>query len=523
MKKELYKLSREIIERIRKRDIETKKDLRTAKKELSSKFGLEGIPSNADIMKFVPKDERQDFSSILGIKPSRSISGVSNIAVMWNQEESCPGNCVYCPRGDDAPQSYTGKEPAARRAKKVCYDPYKQVKRRLKQLELTGHSTEKSNLIIMGGTFPAAPWSYQKKFVRRCFDAFNKETSGSLKEAQKKNETTGIRNTGITIETRPDFAKREHIDRMLSLGATRVEIGVQTLKDETHELTNRKHKVEDSINATKFLKNSSFKVAYHMMIGMPGESREYDVEKFKELFSNPKFMPDELKIYPTEVIEGTELYEWWKKGDYEPLSEEEAKEILIDIKKEIPPWVRIKRIMRDIPSDEVDAGPARTNMRQLIRQEMEEKGERCRCIRCREAGHVKKKKGEEPEDVELVKREYKASEGKEIFLSYEDTDKDIILAYLRLRFPGQSFREEIDNRTSLVRELKVVGPSIPLNAHEEKALQHKGLGTKLLKKAEEISSENDFDKILVISGVGVREYYRNHSYERDGPYMSKEL
>lgn len=517
------KLSKEIIKRIEEGGIETKEGLGESKKELSSKFGLSEMPSNAEIMKLVPDQEMGKYRDILGIKPSRSISGVSNIAVMWNLEDSCPGNCVYCPRGKDAPQSYTGKEPAARRAKRVHYDPYQQVKNRLKQLKLTGHTAEKSNLIIMGGTFPASPWKFQRKFVKRCFDAFNKETSSSLKKAKMKNESSKNRVVGMTIETRPDFAKKEHINRMLELGATRAEIGVQTLRDDTHKRTNRMHTVKDSIEATKYLKDSSFKVAYHMMIGMPGESKDYDVKKFKELFSNQDFMPDELKIYPTEVIEGTELYEWWKSGDYEPLGEEEAKEVLIKIKKNIPPWVRIKRIMRDIPSPEVDAGPARTNLRQLVRQEMEERGERCRCIRCREAGHVKNKRGEEPEDVELVRREYEASEGKEIFLSFEDKEKDIILAYLRLRFPEESFRDEIDKETSLVRELKVVGPSIPLDAHEEKALQHKGLGSKLLKKAEKISREKRFRKILVISGVGAREYYRKHNYKNKGPYMGKDL
>ncbi len=523
----LKKISRGIIEEIEEGEIQSKDEIEQRKKDLCSKHSFDGMPKNSDILKFVEEGEEKA-EKLLKTKPMRTISGIANIAIMA-RPAPCGGGCIYCPKGKDAPQSYTGKEPATRRAIRNQYDPYDQATDRLEQYEKNGHSIDKSKLIVMGGTFPFQDPDYQKAFVKKAFDAFNTYPEGSdleeaesLEDAQKLNETAQVRNVGVTFETRPDICETKHIDRILEMGGTRTEMGVQTVFDETHEITNRGHGMDKVIEATKRLKNAGFKVAYHLMLGLPGEGYEEDIEKFKEAFSNQDYQPDEVKIYPCEVIQGTELYRQYEEGDFEPISSEEAKERLKEVlKNHMPPHVRVKRVMRDIPSTEVDAGPQLTNMRQMALQEMEKEGERCRCIRCREVGHQKAKHGREPEDVELVERSYDASGGKEYFLSYEDTNQDIILGFTRLRAPPESFRPEIDENTLIVRQLKVMGSATDIG--EEGDTQHTGYGTKLMEKAEEKARELGKDKVVVISAVGTREYYRKFDYEKEGPYMVKEL
>ncbi|MDY6769011.1 MAG: tRNA uridine(34) 5-carboxymethylaminomethyl modification radical SAM/GNAT enzyme Elp3, partial [Candidatus Nanohaloarchaea archaeon] len=451
----------------------------------------------------------------------------ATIAVMWMWDDfSCPYDCVYCPQGehDDttAPKSYTGKEPSARRAIDNAYDPYDQVSARLEQLESIGHPTDKSEIIIMGGTFPSTPEEFQEHFIKRTFDALNGEDADDLEEAKQLNETAANRNVGLTIETRPDFTKQKHVNDFLRFGCTRVEMGVQTLDDAVQETTERGHGTEAVVEATQRLKDCGFKLTYHMMLGLPGESRDQDIEKFRTLFEDPRFQPDELKIYPTAVVEGTKLHEMMENGEYDPLTEEEMYERLERIMPSLPPYVRVKRIMRDIPSTEIDDGASRTNARQLLNERMDEKGLETREIRSREAGHRKQKDGVEPDGAELVTREYDASGGTEQFLSFEDVDKDILLGYLRLRFPGDSMRDEIDGDTAIVRQLQVVGPAVPLD-DDSGDVQHSGYGKRLMGEAEERAREAGYEKLAVISAVGTREYYRKLGYERDGPYMSKQL
>ena len=532
---ELRELSRTIIEEIESGEITEKQEIEVRKKELCRENSISGIPKNSDIISFLEDNERKA-KNLLKRKPTRSISGIANIAIMA-RPAPCGGGCIYCPKGKNAPQSYTGKEPATRRAIRNQYDPFDQAHDRLEQYENNGHSIDKSKLIIMGGTFPFQDPEYQKEFMKRAFDGFNSypdkedidgsedyEGSDSLEEAKKINEKAEVRNVGVTFETRPDIAETKHIDRILEMGGTRVEMGVQTVFDETHERTNRGHGMEPVIEATKRLKNAGFKVAYHLMLGLPGEGYEEDIEKFKETFSNADYQPDEIKIYPCEVIQGTELYRQYEEGDFEPITDEEAKERLKKAQKDIiPPHVRVKRVMRDIPSTEVDAGPQLTNMRQMALQELHKEGERCRCIRCREVGHVKRTHDLEPqkENIELVERYYEASGGEEYFLSFEDTENDIILGFTRLRAPEESFRPEISDDTLLVRQLKVLGSAAGIG--DEGDVQHRGFGKRLMEKAEEKAKELGRDKVTVISAVGTREYYRKFGYELDGPYMSKNI
>ncbi|MFB6208650.1 MAG: tRNA uridine(34) 5-carboxymethylaminomethyl modification radical SAM/GNAT enzyme Elp3 [Candidatus Nanohaloarchaea archaeon] len=523
----LEKISRNIIEEIQDGEIESKQEIEARKKQLCGESDFEGMPKNSDILEFAEEGE-EDARKLLKTKPMRTISGIANIAIMA-RPAPCGGGCIYCPKGKDAPQSYTGKEPATRRAIRNDYDPFDQVHDRLNQYEKNGHSIDKSKLIVMGGTFPFQDPDYQREFLKRAFDGFNTypdnsglEEADKLEEAQLKNEKAEVRNVGVTFETRPDICETEHIDRILEMGGTRVEMGVQTVFDETHEITNRGHGMEPVIEATKRLKNAGFKVAYHLMLGLPGEGYEEDIQKFRKTFSDPDLQPDEVKIYPCEVIQGTELYRRYEEGEFDPIDDEEAKERLKEILvSQIPPHVRVKRVMRDIPSTEVDAGPQLTNMRQMALQEMEEEGDRCRCIRCREVGHVRQKHGETPEDVEAVERIYDASGGKEYFLSYEDTGKDIILGFTRLRAPPESFRPEIDDDSLIVRQLKVLGTATELG--EEGEAQHQGFGRRLMERAEEKAREIGREKVVVISAVGTREYYRKLGYEKEGPYMVKEL
>lgn len=523
----LKQISRTIIEDIEDGELESKDDVEQRKKQLCRETSFDGMPKNSDILQFA-EEEEQTAQKVLKTKPMRTISGIANVAIMA-RPAPCGGGCIYCPKGKDAPQSYTGKEPATRRAIRNQYDPFDQVHDRLGQYEKNGHSIDKSKLIIMGGTFPFQDPEYQKEFLREAFNGFNtypedseNEKVDTLEEAKKINETAEVRNVGVTFETRPDIAETKHIDRILEMGGTRVEMGVQTVFDETHEITNRGHGMEPVIEATKRLKNAGFKVAYHLMLGLPGEEYEDDIRKFEEVFSNSDYQPDEIKIYPCEVIQGTELYRRYEEGDFEPINDEEAKDRLKEIQKNVlPPHVRVKRVMRDIPSTEVDAGPQLTNMRQMALQELEKEGKRCRCIRCREIGHVKRTHGLEPENVELLERAYDASGGKEFFLSYEDPGNDIILGFTRLRAPQESFRPEIDDDTLIVRQLKVMGSSTAIG--EDGDVQHKGYGKKLMEAAEEKAREMGREKVVVISAVGTREYYRKFGYEKEGPYMVKYL
>ncbi len=504
--------------------IKDKEELQIFKKKIAKKYKLARIPSDYEILKAIPEDKRQEINQILKKKPVRSISGVVVVAVMTRGY--CPGKCIYCPNYD-APKSYTGKEPAALRARAMNYDPYLQVKNRIEQLKNSGHVVDKVELIIMGGTFLADCLCYQEWFIRRCLDAITGKNSLTIEEAQKYAEKSEIRVVGITFETRPDWCKENHVDRMLSYGATRVELGVQTLNDKVLKFVRRGHSVKDTIEATRILKDAGLKVNYHMMPGLFASFDE-DIEMFKELFRNPEFRPDMLKIYPTLVLEHSGLYELWRKGKFTPLSDEEAVELIVEVKKILPRWVRVQRIQRDIPANLIVAGVRKSNLGQLVEMRLKKLGIKCKCIRCREVGHKYLKEGvlPDPKNVRLLREDYEASEGLEIFLSFEDTKNDILIGFLRLRKPsGYAHRKEVDERTMLVRELRVYGPVVALHENAKQyEWQHRGYGKALLGEAERIAREEfDAKKILITSGIGVREYYARLGYKKIGPYMGKIL
>ncbi len=527
--------------------------------ELCRKYGLKKIPTNIQILLNVPKEDQKQVSLLT--KPVRTISGIASVAVM-TAPLACPhGKCTFCPGGPksyygDVPQSYTGKEPATMRGIRNNYDSYLQVFNRLEQYVAGGHVPDKVEIIVMGGTFLSYDLNYQEDFIKFCFKAMNdfgqtfflkgeldldkykdffelpgdftsEERSKSVKnkilslrencsleEEQLKNETSKIRCVGLTIETKPDWGKLDEGNRMLRFGCTRVELGIQSVYDKQLKITNRGHDIKDSIESIRILKDLGFKINAHYMPGLPEMNYKDDLEGMKQLFSNPDYCPDMLKIYPCMVAPGTPLYEQYKKGNFTPLSTEDAAKLISEFKPFIPTYCRVQRVLRDVPTKQWAAGVGLTNFRQLIHEKYKPK---CRCIRCREP----MKKQINYDKVELLVQEYDASKGKEFFISFEDVENDLILGFCRLRFPSQSLRDEITKDSAIIRELHVYGTATALGS--EGNIQHKGFGKKLVEKAEEISKLNNKNKMLVISGIGVREYYKKLGYKKEQVYMSKKL
>ncbi len=525
------KAYREVIKKLMNIPNPTKEDVNQIKIQAAAIYNLKKIPSNSELIRCLQPNEKRTLLSLLRRKTVRTISGVTVVAVMtkpWPCPKTSP--CAYCPGGPPygVPQSYTGHEPAAMRGIQSSFDPHKQVKNRIAQLEAIGHRVDKVEIIVMGGTFPAMPLDYQEHFIQGCLDAIILRKSQSLEEAEKLAEKSRIRNVGITVETRPDWAKKEHIDHMLAMGVTRVELGVQNIYDDIYELVDRGHSVQDVIEATRTLKDAGLKVAYHLMPGLPGSNFKRDLEAFQTIFTDSGFKPDMIKIYPCLVIKGTKAYEWWKKGEYQPYTIEQAVQLILEVKKLIPPWCRIMRVQRDIPAFLIEAGVNRSNLRQLVFQKLTEEGVRCRCIRCREAGHrwLTDKIKPNPENIIVLTGKEKASEGEDVFISVEDPANDVLIGYLRLRIPSEkTHRPEIRHeKASIVRELHVYGPLVPVGRHMAKAWQHKGYGGILLSEAERLSQEDyDRKKIVVISSLGTKQYYMRFGYNYDGPYVSKTL
>ena len=501
-------------------------DLSRIKKEVCRGKGLDRIPGNAEIISVLKPGEAERLLPLLRRKRTRAASGVTVVAVM-TEPHPCPhGRCAYCPGGPEEglPQSYTGHEPASMRGAQNNYDPFLQVSSRIEQLRAIGHDVDKVDLIVMGGTFPSAHADYQREFVKGCLEALEGKRTASLAEAKRLAESSGISNAGITVETRPDWAGAGEVDLMLELGVTRVELGVQNVYDDIYEMVERGHTVQDVVDATKTLKDSGLKVCYHMMPGLPGSTPDRDLAGFNTIFDDPQFRPDMVKIYPTLVIRGTKLHDWWTQGRYRPMSTEEAVELLAQVKETVPSWVRIMRVQRDIPAPLIEAGVNKSNLRQLVWNQMRERGTRCRCIRCREVGH-RAREGIEPDRLEMVRRVYDASEGVENFISVEDREADVLVGFLRLRIPsGGGHRPEVTPGSGIVRELHVYGRMAPVGERFTDSWQHRGWGEVLMAEAERITSEDyDFRKVVVMSALGTKRYYERLGYSRDGVYMSKYL
>ncbi|MFX1241133.1 MAG: tRNA uridine(34) 5-carboxymethylaminomethyl modification radical SAM/GNAT enzyme Elp3 [Promethearchaeota archaeon] len=528
-------ISREIIDYLIKNPKTNRKKITNIKGKIGKKYKFNKVIKNATILNYATEEEKVVITQILKRRKTRTLSGVSVIAIM-TKPLPCPGTCIYCPGQDSQPgqkvaQSYTGREPAAMRSIHNNYDPYFQVRSRINDLEAIGHIVDKIELIVMGGTFLSTDPNYQKDFIKGALEGIISQRVNTLEEAKKLAETSKRRLIGLTIETRPDYCKEKDVDQMLKFGTTRVEIGIQTVYDDIFELVKRGHTTLDSIEAIRIAKDAGLKINAHIMPNLPGSSYSKDIELFDKLFSNSDYRPDMLKIYPTLVINGTELYNWWKKGKYTPYTDKELIDLIAKVKIKLPPFVRIQRVMRDIPATLIEAGCKNSNLRQLVQEKLREMDETCKCIRCREYGFSKRKNfGKEVnlEDIKLYRFDYDASQGKEIFLSYENKEEDYLIGYLRLRKPSElAHRPELnDGKTMIVREIKVVGELVPkdLKPNLLTQIQHRGYGKLLMSHAEKISTDEfEAKKLAVISGIGAKSYFYEMGYKSDGVYVSKML
>ncbi|XP_074635482.1 elongator complex protein 3 isoform X1 [Acropora palmata] len=510
-------------------------NLNKIKGQAASKYGLTSQPRLVDIIAAVPAAYKKVLLPKLKAKPVRTASGIAVVAVMCKPHR-CPhismtGNiCVYCPGGPDSDfeystQSYTGYEPTSMRAIRARYNPYLQTRHRVDQLKQLGHSVDKVEFIVMGGTFMCLDESYRDFFIRNLHDALSGHTSNNVDEAVKYSERSKTKCIGITIETRPDYCLKKHQSSMLMYGCTRLEIGVQSVYEDVARDTNRGHTVKAVCESFHLSKDAGFKVVTHMMPDLPNVGLERDIEQFIEFFENPAFRADGLKIYPTLVIRGTGLYELWKTGRYKSYPPNTLVDLIARILALVPPWTRVYRVQRDIPMPLVSSGVEHGNLRELALARMKDLGTQCRDVRTREVGIQEIHHKLRPFEIELIRRDYVANGGWETFLSYEDPEQDILVGLLRLRkCSEQTFRPELIGGCSVVRELHVYGSVVPVSARDPSKFQHQGFGMLLMEEAERIAlQEHGSVKIAVISGVGTRNYYRKIGYELEGPYMVKSL
>ncbi|MDO8559035.1 MAG: tRNA uridine(34) 5-carboxymethylaminomethyl modification radical SAM/GNAT enzyme Elp3 [bacterium] len=494
----------------------TPDDLAVVKRRLAKKYKV-SCPSNVDLLKVYHKSVRNKnveasnkIEILLRTRPVRSLSGIVNISVL-TKPYPCPGKCLYCPSEKGIPKSYVSGEPAVERAKRLKYDPYLQTKKRIEMLEAEGHPTDKIELRIVGGTWSYYPRKYQEWFIKCCFDACNIRKGKTMVAVLRNNETAKHRIVGLSVETRPDFINPEEIKWLRELGATMVELGVQSIYDDVLKLNLRGHGVKETIEATKLLKDAGFKILYQMMPNLPGSAPGRDLKMFEELFADSRFQPDMLKIYPCALIKESPLYKLWKEKKYKPYTEKQLVGLVKSIKKIIPSYVRIQRIARDIPSHSIVAGPAKiSNLRQIV-------AGNCKCIRCREV----KGNYDPKEKIYLFRENYDASGGKEIFLSFCAQDANHpgrLYSLLRLRINSDGI--------AVIREIHTYGQlqTIEGSRTSFNSPQHKGLGRKLVEEAEKIArKEFSAKKIAVISGVGVRGYWRTLGYQLKKTYMVKML
>ena len=478
------------------------------------------VPSNVSWVESLPPEDRERLGARVLRKPTRTLSGVAIVAVMTSPARCPHGRCTYCPGGVDlgTPQSYTGEEPSALRGAQFNFDARAITAHRLEALETIGHPTSKVEAIVMGGTFTSRPRSYQEEVFRGIFNGLNGAAATTLAECQRANETAARRLVSLTVETRPDWLNGRTLPFLLDSGVTRVEVGVECLRDEVLDRVGRAHGVADVVRATREARDFGLKVCYHMMPGLPGMDPIRDLEDFARLFDDPGFRPDMLKLYPTLVLPSTPLFDDWHSGRYQPYDTPTAVELLSEVKARLPPWVRIQRIQRDIPARLIAAGVRHGNLRQLVHQRMAQDGRRCRCLRCREVG---RRSIPARSEFELLETSYDASGGREWFLSYEARSTDSVAGFLRLRIPSGSTPGGLSD--PVIRELKVLGSEVPIGRASggEAEFQHRGLGTRLVEEAEEKVRAAGYSRVLVTSAVGTREYYRRLGFAPAGAHFAK--
>jgi elongator complex protein 3 len=471
----------------------------------------------------VEKGEIEEDPSLLSrirMKPGRTLSGVTTVTVL-TKPYPCPGECIFCPLDSRVPKSYLPDEPGAMRAVHHGFDPFAQTSARIEALDSIGHPTDKIELLVLGGTWSAYTADYQEWFLKRCLDVMNGFEAKSLQEAQTANATARHRNVGLVIETRPDSIDRAEIARLRALSVTKVQMGSQSQDDRILALNKRGHSVEATRQAMGLLRAAGFKTVLHWMPNLLGATLESDAEDFARLWDDPGLRPDEIKIYPCQLLENTGLYQLWERGEYTPYTTEELVALIAKIKPLIPRYCRVNRVVRDIPSDNIVAGNKRTSLRQDIQRELKRRGERCQCIRCREV----RGRRIDTDRVEFQDQIYQAGGAEEHFLSIV-TSNDRLAGYLRLSLPGTSSADtglsELAN-CALVRELHIYGQSLEVGENAEGAAQHAGLGMDLMQRAEAIAHQEGYNNIAVIAALGTRGYYQKMDYELAGTYMIKEI
>ena len=464
------------------------------------------------------RQENRELFQKIRLKPMRTLSGVTTVTVL-TKPFPCPGQCIFCPDYEEMPVSYLPDEPGAMRALFHKYDPYAQVASRIETLDEIGHPTDKIELLVLGGSWTAYDVEYQNWFIKRCFEAMNGVEAETLEEAQLINQTTLHKNVGLVLETRPDLITPRELTRMRKYGVTKVQLGIQSLDDNILALNSRGHTVEKARKGVALLRSAGYKIVLHWMPNLLGATLESDRDDFSLLWKD--FCPDEIKIYPTQLLKDTGLYDYWRKGKYTPYTTDQLISLIADIKPTIPRYCRVNRVIRDIPSHNVVDGNRRTSLRQDIQEELALRGESCSCIRCREVGSQEITASR----LEIKDLEYSSNGCQEHFLSY-DTEDDHLVGFLRLTLPGpDALDPEIDDLSAaaLIREVHIYGQSLKVGQEAGGAAQHSGLGTALLEEAERIAKEKGFNKIAVISAVGTRNYYLDRGYKGGTLYQVKEL
>jgi len=452
------------------------------------------------------------------MKPVRTLSGVSTVTVL-TKPYPCPGKCIFCPTDVRMPKSYLPDEPGARRGLEHDFDPFGQVASRLQALKAVGHPTDKVELLILGGSWCAYRRDYHEWYIKRCFDALNGVESASLEQAQMLNETAENRNVGLVIETRPLDITPAELRWLRRLGVTKLQMGAQSLDDHILELNQRGHSVADTHRAVALLRAAGFKIVLHWMPNLLGACLDTDRVDFTYLWDD--LCPDEIKIYPTQLLANSDLYAYWQRGEYTPYTTDELIHLIADIKLNIPRYCRVNRVVRDIPSVNVVEGNKRTSLRLDVQQELKRRGTRCHCIRCREV----KKQAVQAESLHLEDLVYQAGGAEEHFLSFVTPD-DLLAGFLRLSLPGEaSPATGLDDLSgaAIIREVHVFGQSLAVGAEKNGAAQHTGLGTELLQRAESIAIQKGFKRLAVISAIGTRLYYLERGFERGELYLVKSL
>ena len=454
------------------------------------------------------------------MKPSRTLSGVTTVTVL-TKPYPCPGKCIFCPTDVRMPKSYLPDEPGAMRALHHEFDPIDQTAARIDALESIGHPTDKIELLVLGGTWSSYKKDYQEWFLQRCLDAMNGFDSKTFLEAQIANESAQHKNVGLVIETRPDWIDVDEVVRLRKLGVTKVQLGAQSLDDQILEINKRGHTVEQTRAAIALLRAGGFKIVLHWMPNLLGASLESDREDFMRLWDDEGIRPDEIKIYPCQLLENTDLHEYWRRGEFKPYTTEELIDLIADCKVHIPRYCRVNRVVRDIPSNNVVEGNKRSSLRQDVQNKLASRGEECSCIRCREV----KELAVDPENLVMNSDTYTTLSAEEYFLSFTTAD-DRIAGYLRLSLPNAASPDlgvpELRG-AALVREVHVYGQSLMVGEEQSGAAQHRGLGLRLMEHAEKIARENAYETIAVISALGTRGYYRGRGYQLAGSYMVKAL